>query len=323
MAPRVLPWSSEVRLEGKGSGRVMLLSGFGSGPETLRPLGEALRDAVGATVLLAALPRHTGDRAAFVRSRAWHYVAEAEAGFLQFAAESDERVVLGGYSTGALVALVLAARHPARVAGLVLASPALRLSRTDRTLVAYTVGSLYYVGLPLALLGGLAAAAWGGRERGWTRHRRLLQAFGVTAIAASAAAGLRALSVPLRVGGPILTPEGEEVLPPHFTRASLLTGSSLLPLQLVARWRLRRIALPACLVFGELDDVVDVRFGTVRAAQAPRGEFHVVPDAPHRVVTTAGCHTVVAGFVRRTLAGEPAAGADDAAAGPAAEAAPA
>jgi len=219
----------------------MLLSGFGSGPETLRPLGEALRDAVGATVLLAALPRHTGDRAAFVRSRAWHYVAEAEAGFLRFAAESDERVVLGGYSTGALVALVLAARHPARVAGLVLASPALRLSRTDRTLVAYTVGSLYYVGLPLALLGGLAAAAWGGRERGWTRHRRLLQAFGVTAIAASAAAGLRALSVPLRVGGPILTPEGEEVLPPHFTRASLLTGSSLLPLQLVARWRLRRI----------------------------------------------------------------------------------
>jgi pimeloyl-ACP methyl ester carboxylesterase len=283
----------------------MLLAGFGSGPETLRTLGEALREKVGATVLLAALPRHTGDRAAFARSRAWHYVAEAEARFLRFAADADSPVFLGGYSTGALIALILAARHPSRVAGLVLASPALRLSRTDRTLVAYTVGSLYYLGLPLALLGGAAAMAWRSRREGWTPHRRLLGLFGLTAIATAAAAGLRALSVPLRDSGPLVTADGEEVLPPHFARASLLTGSTLVPLQLIARWRLRRIALPVCLVFGELDDVVDVRFGTVRAAEAVQGEFHVVPEAPHRVVTTAECHAIVARFVRRRLAATP------------------
>jgi pimeloyl-ACP methyl ester carboxylesterase len=301
MVPRELPWTNEVRLAGAARGRVMLLSGFGSGPETLRPLGEALRETLGATVLLTALARHTGDPATFARSRAWHYVGEAEARFLAFAEERDEPLVLGGYSTGALVALVLAARHPSRVAGLVLASPALRLSRTDRTLVAYTAGSLYYVGLPLALLGGLAAIALRGRRRGW-RHRHALGAAGLAAVAAAAAAGLRAVTVPLREGGPIRTAAGEEVLPPHFTHASLLTGSSLLPLQLVARWRLRRTTLPVCLVFGELDDVVDVRFGTVRAARAAQGEFHVVPDAPHRVVTSAGCHTAVAGFARRVLA---------------------
>jgi pimeloyl-ACP methyl ester carboxylesterase len=90
------------------------------------------------------------------------------------------------------------------------------------------------------------------------------------------------------------------VLPPHFTRASLLSGSTLIPVQLVARWQLRRLSLPVCFVFGEDDTVVDVRFGTMRARATRNAELHVVPKAPHRVVTVDECHRIVCEFVGRT-----------------------
>jgi hypothetical protein len=53
-------------------------------------------------------------------------------------------------------------------------------------------------------------------------------------------------------------------------------------------------------VFGELDQVVDVRFGTLQASQHAHAEFHVVPRASHRVVTERQCHAIVADFVERT-----------------------
>lgn len=302
MTARELPWSSEIRLDGDASPRVLLYAGFGAGPETLRTLGEALRSRARATVLLVALAGHRGDRRAFERSRAWHYVIEAEQTFLQFWEEHRAPVHLGGYSTGALVSLLIAARHPEKVAGLVLMSPALRLSRTDKQAVGYAAGSLYYVALPAALLGSLLVLAWHGRTRGWALRRRALGVLGSVAIWATATAGLRGLTVPLDTGGPLIR-HGEEVLPPHFTRASLLSGSTLLPVQLFARWQLRRLSLPVCLVFGEDDQVVDVRFGTMRARASRNAELHVVPKAPHRVVTIDECHRIVCDFVDRTLEG--------------------
>ena len=55
-----------------------------------------------------------------------------------------------------LMALLIAARHPAKIAGLILASPALRLSRTDRQILGYTIGSVYYVLLPAAFVSEFA-----------------------------------------------------------------------------------------------------------------------------------------------------------------------
>lgn len=298
MVARQLPWSSEIRLDGEGRARVLLFAGFGAGPETLRSLAEALQSDALATVLLLSLAGHTGDQRAFERSRSWHYIGEAEERFVRFWQERGTPVHLGGYSTGALIALLVAARHPEKVAGLVLTSPALRLSRTDKQLVGFAAGSLYYVALPAALLGSLLALAWKSRTQGWGARRRTLGALGAMAVWASATAGLRGLTVPLDEGGPLLR-DGEEVLPPHFTRASLLSGSTLVPVQLAARWQLRRLSLPVCLIFGEDDTVVDVRFGTMRARASRHAELHVVPKAPHRVVTVDECHRIVCEFVRR------------------------
>jgi pimeloyl-ACP methyl ester carboxylesterase len=303
MGVRILPWVSEIPLPGSPDRRVLLFSGFGSGPETLRELGEALRTRLGSTVLLAALARHGGDERAFRGSRSWHYVTEAERRFLSYWAETQSPVVLGGYSTGALVGLLIAAKHPDKVCGLVLVSPALRLSQTEKQLVGYTVTSTYYLALPVALVGTVLALSWHGRRRNWARTRTLLRTAGSTALFAAAAAGLRALTVPLAIGATV-TREGEEVLPPHFTRASLLAGATIAPLQLVARWRLQQLSMPVCVVFGELDTVVDVRYGTLRAAKHRSSELHVVPGAAHRVAGHEECQAIVCEFVER-LFGRP------------------
>jgi len=299
MTLRSLPWSAELQLDGEGPNSVLLLGGFGSGPETLRELAQHLNDATGATVLVAGLARHAGDERAFYQSRAWHYLREAERRFLEFWQARGRPVHLGGYSTGALLALMIAARHPSKVAGLILVSPALRLSARGKQFVGYTFGSVYYLGLPLSLLTSALLIARYARKRGWTRQRRWFSELGSVAVFASAALGLRNVTVPLSDSGPV-TRDGEEVLAPHFKRASLATGSTLVPLQLAARWRLRRIALPVCFVFGELDPVVDVRFGTLQASRHRQAEFHVVPRASHRVVTEEQCHAIVAEFVART-----------------------
>jgi pimeloyl-ACP methyl ester carboxylesterase len=288
---------------------VLLFSGFGSGPETLRELGEAIRGRCGATVRIASLARHGGDTRHFLGSRSWHYLVEAEQRFLQFAAGHDTPVVIGGYSTGAVLALLILARHPSRIAGLVLASPTLRLSRTEQQLVAYTVVSAYYVAMPAALLAMALAIVSRSRARAWRRHRSLLAVLGTCAVFASAALALRRVTIVLEGGAPV-TREGEDVLPPHFERASLLAGSTLVPLQIAARWELKRIARPVCFIFGEQDRVVDVRFGTVTAARTRLGEIHVLPGAPHRVCGLEDCQQIVAAFVDRTLS-EAAAGSTE------------
>jgi hypothetical protein len=44
---------------------------------------------------------------------------------------------------------------------------------------------------------------------------------------------------------------------------------------------------------------VDVRFATLRAAENRNTELHVIPRAPHRVVSHADCYTIVCEFVGR------------------------
>jgi pimeloyl-ACP methyl ester carboxylesterase len=301
--PRTLPWEGQYQVAGQGPDHALLIGGFGAGPANLRPLALGLR-AQGLSVTVSALGRHTGDEALFRTSRTWHYYADALRLLRRVAAVARRPVLLGGYSTGALVAVLLAARHPNLVSALVLVSPVLRTSKTSTQLVGYSFGSLYYLGLPLAAAGTALALSAGIRRHGW-RHRLLLRALGTAAVLGSAAFGLRSITVPLRSGGPMVL-EGEEVVPAHFARASLVTGSTLVPLQVVARRLLEDVIVPTCGVFGGADDVVDVEFGVDLIARVRGSEVHVVTGAPHRVVATPECVDLVAGFARRVLGASPA-----------------
>lgn len=303
MPPRALPWEAEYQLTGAGRARALLLGGFGAGPANLRPLASRLQ-AEGLSVFVSALGRHTGNEALFYASRTWHYYTDAVRFLRRVTAAGDGPLLLGGYSTGALVALLLAARYPREVAGLVLVSPVLRTSRTATQLVGYSFGSLYYLGLPVAAAATALATVSAARRQGWSDRLLLFRTMGTIAVLAGTALGLRRVTVPLRAGGPMLL-EGEEVLPAHFRRASLVTGSTLVPLQVAARHRLPDLDVPTCVVFGGEDDVVDVNFGVGLAARIPRAEVHVVPGAPHRVVTTAECLDIVAAFTRGVLAPSP------------------
>lgn len=299
MDARTLPWEPCLRLPGRGRGQVFLLGGFGGSPEPLRPLAERLQ-ADGADVVVAALARHTGDTALFYRSRTWHYYADAAWTLRDLHATRDLPVVLGGYSTGALVALLLAAARPPNLAGLVIVSPALRTARTSTQVVGYSIGSLYYVGLPLATMASMLAVVARGRRRRAPSAHTVLRVMTTAAIFATAGLGLRNLTVPLRSGGPVER-GGEWVTPPHFERASLVAGSTLVPLQIAARRCLSSIAVPTCVVFGERDDVVDVSAGVQAARRLPGAEIHVVPGAPHRVVVHPDCQAIIASFVDRVL----------------------
>ena len=196
--------------------------------------------------------------------------------------------------------MLLAATRPERLAGLVLVSPVLRTARTATQLVGYSVGSLYYFGLPLAMLASTLAIVAKGRKARARSARTAWRVMGTAAVFAAAGLGLRNVTVPLRSGGPIER-HGEMVTPPHYERASLVTGSTLVPLQIAARRQLAAVAVPTCVVFGAEDEVVDVEFGVMAAGRVPAAEVHVVPGAPHRVLAHAACRDIVTAFVERVL----------------------
>src|SRR5690606_38330771 len=72
------------------------------------------------------LPGHGSSVEALAVTRYADWYAAAEQQLFELGAESP--VILGGQSMGAVLALDLAARHPARCAGLVLFAPAVRLA---------------------------------------------------------------------------------------------------------------------------------------------------------------------------------------------------
>lgn len=285
---RELDWVTEIRLDAQAAPpgkvqRVMMFAGFASSPEVLRDLGSAMHERLPATVLMHGLPRHSGDEGQFLRSRSWHYWREAEQLFLDFWKEEERPVALVGYSTGANVVLTIAARHPSKVAGIVLLSPYLRArSRTTRA-ASYGVAGLYYLGLPMAAAGcfGLILSRY---LRGSCSGRRALALAAGSFLGIGAAA--RALSATtLSLGeAPTLVRGGEEVKAPHFERVSLVGGSTLVPFQLLTRWIARKTTVPVTYVFGGKDSVVDVENGVLVARKNPRADLVVLSNAQHRVV---------------------------------------
>ncbi|MEQ1576666.1 MAG: alpha/beta fold hydrolase [Hyphomicrobium sp.] len=111
-----------------GSGRsgVVLLHGLAGSPVEMRYIANGLARE-GYNVYCPQLAGH-GSRAQDLRTSTWQdWFRSAEEALLTMAAECDT-VVVGGLSTGAVLALLLAAKHPGKVAGLALYSPTLWLN---------------------------------------------------------------------------------------------------------------------------------------------------------------------------------------------------
>ncbi|MBS1149265.1 MAG: alpha/beta fold family hydrolase [Myxococcaceae bacterium] len=117
---------------GKEVAAVLLIHGFTGSPWEVRPLGEALA-ARGFHVHAIRLPGHgVGPEAmAWVTWRDWERAAEQALKQL----EAFPRVFVAGLSMGALLGMLLAARHPQRVSGLALMAPVWKLRPLDGRLL--------------------------------------------------------------------------------------------------------------------------------------------------------------------------------------------
>lgn len=106
----------------------LLLHGFTGSPWELVPVGEALA-ARGVHAVCPRLPGHgtTPEAMLWAGRREWLGAATTALEGL----EGARRVAVIGLSMGGLLAMLLAARHRARVNGLVLMAPALRLKGRD------------------------------------------------------------------------------------------------------------------------------------------------------------------------------------------------
>jgi carboxylesterase len=110
------------------SGRVgvLLIHGLCGSPSEIRFVANGLtRD--GYTVLCPQLAGHGGTEADLMATTWQDWYESAEKGLLELAATCDT-VIVGGLSTGAVLSLMLAARHPDKVHAVTLYSPTLWLS---------------------------------------------------------------------------------------------------------------------------------------------------------------------------------------------------
>lgn len=111
-----------------GSGRsgVLLIHGLAGSPSEMRFIANGLARQ-GHNVYCPQLAGH-GSQAGDLGTSTWHdWYNSAEQALIELSAECDS-VVVGGLSTGAVLALLLAAKHPGKVAGLALYSPTLWLN---------------------------------------------------------------------------------------------------------------------------------------------------------------------------------------------------
>ncbi len=134
--PRLAPFDL-----GGGPPAALLIHGFTGTPFEMRFLGGRLARR-GLRAVGVRLPGHGLDPYALERARAGDWVNEARAALFDLgrsaAPGATGKVHLVGLSMGALIAVLLAADHPDRVASLSLCAPALRLSATRSLRMAAT-----------------------------------------------------------------------------------------------------------------------------------------------------------------------------------------
>ena len=105
---------------------VLLVHGLCGTPTEMRFIANGLARA-GAEVSCPTLAGHCGTEADLTATTWRDWYASAEAALLDLCQRCD-RVIVGGLSTGAVLGLMLAVRHPDKIAGLVLYSPTLWLN---------------------------------------------------------------------------------------------------------------------------------------------------------------------------------------------------
>lgn len=116
------------KISGAERGRVgvLLIHGLCGSPAEIRFIANGLvRD--GYKVVTPTLAGHGATEADLIASSWQDWYASVEAGLEELAATCDA-VIVGGLSTGALLSLMLAARHPDKIQGVALYSPTLWLS---------------------------------------------------------------------------------------------------------------------------------------------------------------------------------------------------
>ena len=119
----ILPGAEPFSHDGSDVG-VLLVHGFTSTPQSLRPWAEHLAEA-GYTVRLPRLPGHGTTWQEMNRTEWSDWYATVDATFRELLARC-RTVVVGGLSMGGALALQLAQNHGPRVAGLVLVNPAVK-----------------------------------------------------------------------------------------------------------------------------------------------------------------------------------------------------
>ncbi len=118
-----MPIDRSLLIEGGPVG-VLLIHGLGGTPIEMRNVAQSLA-ADGMTVLACQLAGHGGteEDLAAASHEDWYASAEAALALLESRCTT---VLVGGLSMGALLAALLAARNPKRVAGLIMLAPTLR-----------------------------------------------------------------------------------------------------------------------------------------------------------------------------------------------------
>ena len=119
----ILPGAEPFSHDGSDVG-VLLVHGFTSTPQSLRPWAEHLAEA-GYTVRLPRLPGHGTTWQEMNRTEWSDWYATVDATFRELLARC-RTVVVAGLSMGGALALQLAQNHGPRVAGLVLVNPAVK-----------------------------------------------------------------------------------------------------------------------------------------------------------------------------------------------------
>ncbi len=134
-----------------GDTGVLLLHGLTATPAEVRRLGRNLHRA-GFTVSGPLLPGHGETPAALNRVRWQDWFQTAEHAYAELAARC-KRVFVGGESTGALLALLLAARHP-EAAGVLAYAPALDLNAPRWQKLLLPLMALFVPSIPKGDLDG-------------------------------------------------------------------------------------------------------------------------------------------------------------------------
>ena len=143
-------------MEGGATG-ALLFHGFTATTAEIRPIATAFHNA-GLTVLAPLLPGH-GTRPEDLNAVHWQdWVAAAETAFQELAARC-ERVIVGGESMGAVIALGLAARHP-EIAAVLCFAPAIKLSLSRLDVLKLRLAAPFIVQASRAHLDG--AEEWQG-----------------------------------------------------------------------------------------------------------------------------------------------------------------